>query len=131
VAPNASTYRLQEVPLDNPQDTHTITVPVPSHDNAKDACVLLSPHGDRVLWLFHTVSVNAFASRIERFTHHNFHAYSAALHIMVTDLRGANLRDVGTVDGARGINDTPGSWCPDGKHICFFCDNKLYRIAVP
>lgn len=94
----------------------------------------LSPDEQRVVWYVATRDSGAdwWRRMTTRFFHRRFQAlYFDAEEVWVSDRDGRNMHELGELalpDGNRRIQDV--QWNRAGTELTFFCDNRLYAVAV-
>ena len=108
--------------------TYTVSVPyIPSEDLYP--MPTLSPAGDRLRWDFLCSERRPILSWIDQI---NYYAgQSAVWHtVYVTDLRGNNLQNLGTVRFPRGHELLNARWRPDGRSFSYVDGNHVYVVPV-
>ena len=120
---------LTEIRLDAPRSSpRSFYVPQPRP--GPNCSVLLSPQGDRLLWINVTVESSAMASWLSSWTGHLFNSVTMSLDIWLCPLDGSRPHHVGTWHGQKTSYQSSVHWNPDGKHISFTIEDILYSVPV-
>ena len=106
-----------------------LPVHVPQMDAAQDGSMQVSPQGDHILWWFRSFNHSFNWSALRRFMPWLPSPVSSYVTVFVSDIHGDHLREIGRLDEkGRSMLSMP-KWCPDGHHISFTWDDKLYRVS--
>jgi hypothetical protein len=97
--------------------------------------ILLSPNGDRLLWVTESWSVpmpwlrplGAYFPALRQYP-------QRMVHLWTSDINGGNRREVGSEEFVPSVlrkgQILPIEWMPDGKHVSFVYGADLYTIPV-
>ncbi len=119
---------LAEVSLTCPRATgRRLSVPHPRA--GLDCSILLSPQGDRLLWINVSQESSATDEWLSSWTG-NWYESTMSLDVWVCHLDGTPPKHVGTWRGRKTSYPASVRWNPDGRHVSFTLEDTLYSVPV-
>ncbi|HLK56995.1 MAG TPA: hypothetical protein VKU00_10540 [Chthonomonadaceae bacterium] len=109
-----------------------VTIPLPANMELHD--LVLSPQGDRLLWVFSATrapNFGAFLTRIFPFLKSRF-TPRTVVSLQVSRLDGKDRHEIGYMDGDASKGDPIDHvrWAQDGKRAGFLYNSTLYAVPV-
>jgi hypothetical protein len=130
-APHNKTAKLYDFPIEDGTPLHTYTVLKPYDQNSQDIEATLSPHSDRIAWLFLNDHKPPFYNALRR-VYNSIGVHSSTTEgIWLSKPDGSDMRALGSIPLKAG-DAAPNNlrWTPSGDNLSFLYKSGLYLVPV-